>query len=79
MIVHRDGPTVRLYGRNAYDWTARAIAAAAESIQAKSFTIDGEAVVIGPDGLSRFEELSRRSWASPGLSATSDPKILQSP
>jgi hypothetical protein len=44
------------------DWTVRlaAIAAAAERIKAKSFTIDGEAVVLGPDGLSRFEELSRR-------------------
>jgi ATP-dependent DNA ligase len=36
---------VRLYSRNAYDWTVRlaAIATAAESIKAKSFTIDGEA------------------------------------
>jgi bifunctional non-homologous end joining protein LigD len=65
MIVHRDGPTVRLYSRNAYDWTERlaAIANAAESINAGSFTIDGEAVVLGPDGLSRFEELSRREAA----------------
>jgi ATP-dependent DNA ligase len=41
MIVCRDGPTVRLYSRNAYDWTARlsAIAAAAERIKAKSFTV----------------------------------------
>jgi bifunctional non-homologous end joining protein LigD len=65
MIVHRDGPTVRLYSRNAYDWTVRlaAIAAAAERVKAKSFTIDGEAVVLGPDGLSRFEELRRREAA----------------
>jgi bifunctional non-homologous end joining protein LigD len=63
IIVRRDGPAVRLYSRNAYDWTVRlaAIAAAAELIDAKSFTIGGEAVVLGPDGLSRFEELSR-SW-----------------
>jgi bifunctional non-homologous end joining protein LigD len=56
---------VRLYSRNAYDWTVRlaAIAAAAEQIKAKSFTIDGEAVVLGPDGLSRFEELSHREGA----------------
>jgi bifunctional non-homologous end joining protein LigD len=40
-----------------------AIAAAAERIKAKSFTIDGEAVVLGPDGLSRFDELSRRGAA----------------
>jgi bifunctional non-homologous end joining protein LigD len=65
LIVRRDGPAVRLYTRNAYDWTARlpAIAAAAQGIKAKSFTIDGEAVVLGPDGLSRFEELRRRSAA----------------
>jgi hypothetical protein len=52
MIVHRDGPTVRLYSRNAYDWTARlaGIAAAAEGIKAKSFTIDGEAVLTGGTG-----------------------------
>jgi ATP-dependent DNA ligase len=31
--------------------------------KAKSFTIDGEAVVAGPDGLSRFEELRRREAA----------------
>jgi bifunctional non-homologous end joining protein LigD len=56
IIVRRDGPTVRLYSRNAHDWTARlaAIAAAAEQIKAKSVKIDGEAVVLGPDGLSRF-------------------------
>jgi bifunctional non-homologous end joining protein LigD len=65
IIVRRDGPTVRLYSRNAYDWTVRltAIAAAAGQIKAKSFTIDGEPVVLGPDGLSRFEELSRREAA----------------
>jgi bifunctional non-homologous end joining protein LigD len=31
--------------------------------QGKSFTIDGEAVVLGPAGLSRFEELSGREAA----------------
>ena len=52
---------MRLHSRNAYDWTARlaAIAAAAEQIKTKSLTIDREAVVPGPDGLSRFEELPR--------------------
>ena len=56
---------MRLYTRNAYDWTTRlpAIAAAAERIKAKSFTIDGEAVVLGPDGLSRFDDLRRREAA----------------
>jgi bifunctional non-homologous end joining protein LigD len=65
IIVRRDGPTVRLYSRNAHDWSARlsAIAAAAARIKAKSFTIDGKAVVLGPDGLSRFEKLSHREGA----------------
>jgi bifunctional non-homologous end joining protein LigD len=45
--------------------TARleSVAAGVERIKAKSFTIEGEAVVLGPDGLSRFEELSRREAA----------------
>jgi bifunctional non-homologous end joining protein LigD len=49
MIVRRDGVTVRLYSRNANDWTARlaGIAATAAQIEAKSFTVDGEAVVLG--------------------------------
>jgi bifunctional non-homologous end joining protein LigD len=65
LIVGREGPTVRLYTRNAYDWTVRlpAIAVAAKRIKAKSFTIDGAAVVVGPDGLSRFEDLRRREAA----------------
>jgi bifunctional non-homologous end joining protein LigD len=65
MTVRGDGPTVRLYSRNAYDWTVQlaAVAAAAELITAKSLTIDGGAVVLGPDGLSRFDELSRREAA----------------
>jgi bifunctional non-homologous end joining protein LigD len=50
ILVRREGGAVRLYSRNAYDWTVRlaSIAAAAELITAKSFTIDGEAVVLGP-------------------------------
>ena len=56
---------MRLHSRNAYDRTARlsAIAAAAERIKAKSFTIDGKEVVRGPDGLSRFDDLRRREAA----------------
>jgi bifunctional non-homologous end joining protein LigD len=62
MLVRRDGASVRLYSRKAIDWTARlpAIAAGATLLKAKSFTIDGEAVVIGPDGLTDFEALRRR-------------------
>ena len=62
MLVRRDGEHVRLFSRKAIDWTTRlpAIATGAAVLKAKSFTIDGEAVVIGPDGLTDFEALRRR-------------------
>ena len=37
--------------------------AAAEGTKATSSTIDGEAAVVGPDGLSRFDDLRRHSAA----------------
>ena len=69
MIVRRDGAAVQIYSRNANDWTARlaGIVATAGQIEARSFTVDGEAVVLGPDGLSRFEELSRREAADTAI------------
>jgi bifunctional non-homologous end joining protein LigD len=62
MLVRRDGGHVRLFSRKAVDWTARlpAIAHGAALLKAKSFTIDGEAVVVGPDGITDFEALRRR-------------------
>jgi bifunctional non-homologous end joining protein LigD len=39
----------------------------AAQIEARSFTVDGEAVVLGPDGLSRFEELSCREAADTAI------------
>jgi hypothetical protein len=65
LIVYRDSAMVRLYTRKANDWTERlpAIAAAAARLKAASFTIDGEAVVAGPDGLTRFDDLRRRESA----------------
>jgi bifunctional non-homologous end joining protein LigD len=56
---------VRLFTRNGYDWTERfpAIATAAAALKVHGFTMDGEAVVVGPDGLSRFDELRRRASA----------------
>jgi bifunctional non-homologous end joining protein LigD len=45
---------VHLFTRCGYDWTDRypAIAAAAAKLRARSFTIDGEAVVVGANFLS---------------------------
>jgi ATP-dependent DNA ligase len=61
LIVRRDGATVRLFTRRGYDWTDRypAIASAAAKIRADSFTLDGEAVVCGEDGVAIFDALHR--------------------
>jgi bifunctional non-homologous end joining protein LigD len=59
LIVRRDGETVRLFTRRGYDWTERypAIASAANKIRAQSFTLDGEAVVCGEDGVATFDAM----------------------
>jgi bifunctional non-homologous end joining protein LigD len=61
LIVRRDGEAVRLFTRRGYDWTGRypAIASAAAKIRAQSFTLDGEAVVCGEDGVAIFDALHR--------------------
>jgi ATP dependent DNA ligase domain len=62
LIVRRDGDVVRLFTRRGYDWTDRypAIASAAAKLKARSFTLDGEAVVAGADGVALFDALHRR-------------------
>jgi bifunctional non-homologous end joining protein LigD len=69
LIVRRDGEAVRLLTRRGYDWTDRypAIAAAAAKLRAKSFTLDGEAVVVGHDGVAVFDALHRRHKAHEAL------------
>jgi bifunctional non-homologous end joining protein LigD len=54
---------VRLLTRNGYDWTRRfpvIAAAAAETLRAQSFLIDGEAVACDGDGLPVFDRLRYR-------------------
>jgi bifunctional non-homologous end joining protein LigD len=62
LIVRRDGAGVRLFTRRGYDWTDRfpAIVTAAARLRAESFTLDGEAVVCGPDGVADFNALHSR-------------------
>jgi bifunctional non-homologous end joining protein LigD len=50
---------VRLLTRRGYDWSDRypLIVEAALGLRKSSFVIDGEAVVLGPDGISDFEGL----------------------
>src|SRR5215510_7425845 len=59
LIVSRDGDRVRLYTRNGYDWTSRypLIVEAARRIRTRQFVIDGEAVLLGVDGISDFDGL----------------------
>jgi hypothetical protein len=65
LIVRRDGSVVRLFTRRGHDWTDRypAIATAAGKLRARSFTMDGEAVVVGVDGVAIFDALHRRRKA----------------
>jgi bifunctional non-homologous end joining protein LigD len=60
--VRREGDSVRLFTRRGYDWSGRypAIAVTATLLRARSFTLDGEAVVCGPDGVAIFDALHRR-------------------
>jgi ATP-dependent DNA ligase len=56
---------VRLYSRNAHDWTARPAAIAAAVLsrsRPRASPSTGEGL-LGPDGLSRFEELRSREAA----------------
>ena len=69
LIARRDGNTVHLFTRRGHDWTDRhsASAAAAGKLRARSFTIDGEAVVVGVDALALFDALHRRHKATEAI------------
>jgi hypothetical protein len=57
--VERNGDRVRLITRGGYDWTRRFpwIVEAALKNKQKQFIIDGEAVILGVDGISDFDAL----------------------
>jgi bifunctional non-homologous end joining protein LigD len=67
--VRREGEGVRLFTRRGYDWSGRypAIAVTAMLLRAKSFTLDGEAVVCGPDGVAIFNALHRRGTVTEAM------------
>jgi bifunctional non-homologous end joining protein LigD len=69
LIVRRDGETVRLFTRRGHDWTERypGIAGVPGKLRARSFTLDGEAVVCGEDGVAVFEALHRRHKAGDAI------------
>ena len=60
--VERDGDRVRLLTRNGHDWSKRYpwIVESALKNRTRQFVIDGEAVVLGVDGLSDFDALYSR-------------------
>jgi bifunctional non-homologous end joining protein LigD len=62
LIVHREGKRVRLLTRNGHDWTARypLIVEATLRNRSSSFVIDGEAALLGVDGVSDFNGLHSR-------------------
>jgi bifunctional non-homologous end joining protein LigD len=67
--VRREGDKVRLFTRRGYDWSKRypAIARTAAALRCTSFTLDGEAVVCGPDGVAIFDALHRRGTVSEAM------------
>jgi ATP-dependent DNA ligase len=55
--LERDGDRVRLITRGGYNWTDPWIVEAALKNRVRRFVIDGEAVVLGVDGVSDFDAL----------------------
>jgi bifunctional non-homologous end joining protein LigD len=64
-----DGDAVRLFTRRGNDWSGRypAIVVTAIQLRATSFTLDGEAVVCGPDGVAIFDALHRRGTVTEAM------------
>ena len=61
LIVQREGKTVRLWTRNGYEWsTGPRIVEAALRHRLDSFVLDGEAVLLGVDGIADFNGLHSR-------------------
>jgi bifunctional non-homologous end joining protein LigD len=67
--VRREGDKVRLFTRRGHDWSKRypAIARTATALRCTSFTLDGEAVVCGPDGVAIFDALHRGGTVSEAM------------
>jgi ATP-dependent DNA ligase len=61
-MVQREGPRVRLFTRQGYDWSGRfpLISEAARKLKTASCVIDGEAVWLDENGLSHFDRLHGR-------------------
>jgi bifunctional non-homologous end joining protein LigD len=62
MMLIRDQDRVCLISRGGHDWAKHfpLIVTAALKLRQKHFVIDGETVVLGPDGISDFDALASR-------------------
>jgi ATP-dependent DNA ligase len=62
LIVVRDGDRVRLFTRNGHDWSGRFpwIVESALKNRHAQFVIDGEAAILGVDGIADFNALHSR-------------------
>jgi bifunctional non-homologous end joining protein LigD len=62
LLVERGGDRVRLFSRKGTEWTKRYpwIVEAARKIRQQRFVLDGEAVVLGVDGIADFNALHSR-------------------
>ncbi|MFB7887502.1 ATP-dependent DNA ligase [Cellulosimicrobium cellulans] len=79
--VHRDGDDVRVFTRSLDDITERVpeIVAAARALPARALVLDGEALVVGPDGVPRpFQETAARSATQGERSAAEEAELAAS-
>lgn len=79
--VHRDGDDVRVFTRSLDDITERLpeIVAATRSLPARALVLDGEALVVGPDGVPRpFQETAARSATQGERSAAEEAELAAS-
>ncbi|MFF2268130.1 ATP-dependent DNA ligase [Cellulosimicrobium cellulans] len=79
--VHRDGDDVRVFTRSLDDITERVpeIVAATQALPARTLVLDGEALVVGPDGVPRpFQETAARSATQGERSAAEEAELAAS-
>ena len=75
--VERNGDRVRLLTRGGYDWTKRYpwIVESALKNRINQFVLDGEAVVLGVDGISDFNALHSNQKRSYPLTISLAPRM----
>ncbi|WP_163185300.1 ATP-dependent DNA ligase [Cellulosimicrobium sp. SL-1] len=79
--VHRDGDDVRVFTRSLDDITERVpeIVAAVRALPGRALVLDGEALVVGPDGVPRpFQETAARSATQGERSAAEEAELAAS-